>query len=379
MDRTAIIAGGGIGGLAAAIGLHRIGWSARVLERAPEFTAVGAGISLSSNGLRALDALGVGARVRALDAPGGIRSGLRSARGRWLKQTGELPIAILHRADLHAALVAAVPRDWLVPAAEVVRVTAVGEVTWRAGGAERTERAGLVIGADGVHSVTRAGLWPHAAPPQFVGRTAWRGVTRAGSVIVDAEGETLGPGGRFGILQLRGERVYWFAEARADRPDIRYADPLQEVRRRCGRWHDPIPRLLEATDPQAVLHHDLLHLPALPTYVRDRVVLVGDAAHAMTPDLGQGACQALEDVVELVARLAGQEVPDALGGYDTARLPRTQRLARASRRMGNFGVATTRPGVWAKSALSAAAPQWLIRRSIDRVTAWDAPPVPEMR
>ncbi|HVX44187.1 MAG TPA: FAD-dependent monooxygenase [Mycobacteriales bacterium] len=375
MNRTAIVVGGGIGGLAAAIGLHRIGWTALVLEQAPKFDAVGAGISLWPNALRALDALGIGDDVRALDAPGGIESGVRSAGGRWLKRTG-LPIVMLHRADLHSALVSAVPPEWLVPGAEVQQVTADGEVTWTAAGAPHTERADLVIGADGLRSVTRTQLWPDAAAPEFVGRTAWRGVTRPGGVILDAEGETMGLGGRFGILQLRDERVYWFAESRADRPDIRYPEPLEELRRRHGSWHDPIPRLLDATDPQAVLHHDLYHLPALPTYVRERVVLIGDAAHAMTPDLGQGACQALEDVVELVARLATGDVPAALAGYDAARKPRTRQMARASRRMGNIGLARTPAGLWAKSVLSVLTPGWLIAWGMQRVSAWDAPPVP---
>jgi 2-polyprenyl-6-methoxyphenol hydroxylase-like FAD-dependent oxidoreductase len=125
----------------------------------------------------------------------------------------------------------------------------------------------------------------------------------------------------------------------------RFTDPLAELRRRFHNWHEPIPALLDATRPDAVLHHDVNELRTpLPTFVAGRIVLLGDAAHAMTPNLGQGACQALEDAVTLAAALATEATVDAaLTRYDTERRPRSQSVARAARQAGRMGHQLSNP------------------------------------
>src|SRR5215472_8105947 len=152
----AIIIGGGIAGLASALALTRHGWQVEVFERAPEFTEVGAGLSLWPNALRALDALGVGEAVRGravLEGQGGIRD----AAGRWLSRTdaAELerrygPVVMIHRADLLAVLRAAVPQAALRPGITVSEVRPDGTVVYSGGQAH----ADLVVGADGLSSVT---------------------------------------------------------------------------------------------------------------------------------------------------------------------------------------------------------------------------------
>jgi 2-polyprenyl-6-methoxyphenol hydroxylase-like FAD-dependent oxidoreductase len=188
-------------------------------------------------------------------------------------------------------------------------------------------RADLVVGADGVRSITRQSVWPDAPGPRYVGYTTWRVVT--GPVPVAESSESWGRGERFGYIPLPDERVYCFAAANAQ--EGARDDGLAGLRRRFGSWHDPIPVLLEAADPGTVLHHDLYELPPLRTYTSGNVVLVGDAAHAMTPNLGQGACQALEDAVVLGNVIAGGH---GLAAYDRQRRQRTQMIARRSRRIG---------------------------------------------
>ncbi len=325
----AIIIGGGIGGLASAVALARRGWQVEVLERAPEFTEVGAGLSIWANGLRALDALGVGESVRRHATLEG-QAGIQDSAGRWLARTNGAqlerrygPTAMIHRADLLAVLCAAVPAEALRSGVTVSEVRPDGTVVHSGG----ESRADLVVGADGIHSVVRRSVWPDAPLPQYVGYTAWRMITPP--VPVGESSESWGAGERFGYVPLADGRVYCFATANA--PEGADGGGLPGLRRRFAGWHDPIPALLEAADPGAVLHDDLYELPPLAGYARGRVALVGDAAHAMTPNLGQGACQALEDAVVLAKTVDG---PSGLDAYDRLRRPRTQKIALRSHRIG---------------------------------------------
>lgn len=335
MTREAIVIGGGIGGLATAVALHRIGWRATVLERAPVLGEAGAGMSQAPNALRALDALGVGEQARSAGMPTHAAGNLRLPDGRYLQRArpGDVTgMLAFHRADLHRVLVEAVPTGWVRTGAEVTSLRQeTDRVMVRAGETEVT--ADLVVAADGIRSTVRRLLWPDAPAPRFLGRTAWLGVADLpglpGSI-------TLGPGGYFLIHPLAGGRAYWACVSTADLPGLRFEQERDEVLRRIGTWHDPVPRLIEATPPDAVIHIDIHDLDPLPAYVTGRVALLGDAAHAMSPDRGQGAGQSIEDAVVLAAALAGEaNMEAALRRYDAERRPRTQATARGARKDGH--------------------------------------------
>jgi 2-polyprenyl-6-methoxyphenol hydroxylase-like FAD-dependent oxidoreductase len=374
--RTVIVVGGGIGGLATAIALHGRGWQVRVLERAGGFAEVGAGISLMPNAMRALDAVGVGPAVRALGASD-IQGALRNPAGRRLSNLDPGAVTdrygtttILHRADLLRVLVAALPADCLMPA------TAASEVAESPDGVTVTHshgsmRADLVVGADGLRSTVRAIGWPTARPPRYAGYTAWRMVAGPLSTPVESGGETWGAGIRFGYTALPDGRVYCYATRNQPEGTTSADGELAELRRLCGDWHDPIPRLLDAVQPDAVLRHDIYDLPDLPSFVQGRLVLLGDAAHAMTPNLGQGAGQALEDAATLGAVLeAHSEVPVALARYDALRRPRTQAIVKQSRRMGAVGQWSWRPAVVVRDRLFGMVPASAMTRSLGPVLNW---------
>ena len=369
MGNKAIVVGGGIAGLASAIGLRGRGWDVEVLEQAPAFEEVGAGLSLWPNALNALDELGVGAIVREKSVLDG-EAGIRDARGRWLSRTDVAEIrnrfghiALVHRATLLDILRSALPPECLRAGTTVSHVTADGLVQ----SADGELRGDLVLGADGVNSTVRRAVWPDAPAPRYAGYTAWRFVTRR-PVDVGPGGETWGHGERFGYATLSDGRVYCFATANVDEGSD--GGDLAKLRDRFGDWHDPVPRLLDEADDADLLHHDLYDLPSLSTYVDDRVALVGDAAHAMTPNLGQGACQALEDAVVL-ARCA---TDGDLAAYDAERRPRATMISKRSARIGRVAQLEAAPAVAVRNLVMKATPASAMLRSLAPVLSWRPPP-----
>ncbi|MER0443540.1 FAD-dependent monooxygenase [Streptomyces sp. Edi4] len=382
MGNTAVVVGGGIGGLAAAIGLRRIGWEVRILERAAVLQDAGAGISLAANGLRALDELGVGEAVR--DASRGQYSGgTRTPAGSWLarmdgavleKAVGA-PIMGIPRSTLHRLLREALPVETLLIGTEADSVRQTGPGAVRVGCGDTILEADLVVAADGVGSKVRGLLFPAHPGPVYSGSTVLRAITEQ-TVELRTDFElTWGQGAEFGHLAFRDGRAEWHAVLNLP-AGTRFTDPLAELRRRFRDWHDPIPALLDATRTAAVLHHDVNEIRTpLPSYAIGRIALLGDAAHAMTPNLGQGACQALEDAVTLAAALATEPtVESALARYDAERRPRSQAVARAARQAGRMGQQLSRPlAVTLRNTAMRLTPSRAATRMILRHHAW-APP-----
>ncbi|MEU1880949.1 FAD-dependent monooxygenase [Streptosporangium sp. NPDC020072] len=362
-----IIVGGGIGGLATAVAFHRRGWQVVVLERAAEFTEVGAGLTIQPNGLRALDAIGLGERLRA----GGLAdplAGIRSRRGDWLvrNDVGSLKRRFgswvtVHRAALVDLLRAVVPPDALRSGIEVQHVQRDGTVRHSGG----TSTADLVVGADGVHSVTRRSLWSHLPGPRYVGYTTWRLI--APPQRVEGSVETWGRGERFGHVPMPDGRIYCYVMANAPAGS---RVGLDELRERFARWHHPIPALLGSAQEEAVLQHDTHELPMLPTYVSGKVAVLGDAAHAMTPNLGQGACQALEDAVTLAHAVDTLGVRAGLEAYDRTRRPRTQLIVRRSRQAGAAAHWTSTPLTVLRDAVLPLLPTRFFARSLIPAYTW---------
>lgn len=345
--RVAVV-GAGIAGLALAGGLHRRGYEVQVFERAPEVRAAGAGITLAPNGLGALDSLGYGPAVRSLQRQqGGLVGGLRDPRGRWLMR---LPAdltsrsLILDRAELHRLLLEGVPEDAVHTGCTVVDVDpASGALSIETvPGRQEAEQFDLIVGADGLHSKIRT-VWPDDPGVRYAGYSTWRGIT-SGPIDTGGMGaETWGTHARFGVAPLHDGRVYWFAVHTTPEPSMDARQP-ERLLALFGHWHDPIPGLLAATPTDTIQYLPIRELAgALGSLVHGRAVLIGDAAHAMTPNLGQGACQGLEDAAALVALLTGYESgrgPGAKGPgwllaeYDRERRRPAQRVARMSRWVG---------------------------------------------
>jgi 2-polyprenyl-6-methoxyphenol hydroxylase-like FAD-dependent oxidoreductase len=342
MVQNVAIAGAGIGGLTLAVALRRRGIEAVVLESAPELAPLGAGLALQPNAMRALASLGIDQAVRAAGAAI-ARAAVLDQRGRLIGAEHDVaamaallgaPTVAVHRARLHQVLLDALGAHHVRLGARVTGLHAGAdrvEVEIAGGTTVTTE---LLVGADGLRSMVRAQLLGDGEP-RYAGYTSWRGVTQAGAVPpLPRMSESWGHGLRFGMVDIGHGETYWFAVANAPAQG-RDGDVKAELLARFGDWHAPVRALIEATPPARILRTDICDRPPVRSWHRGRVVLLGDAAHPMTPNLGQGACQAVEDAVVLADRLAAEpDLERALLAYEGRRVPRANGMVTASRRFG---------------------------------------------
>src|SRR5919106_2136170 len=339
-----IVIGGGIGGLAAGTALRRRGIRVAIYEQAAQLGEVGAGLSLWTNAVRALVKLGLSESLNTLGLAqtGGV---LRSWRGDVLMgmpEGGAPPSpetprgVVVHRAQLHAALLAAAGPERVKLGATCVGFEQGDRGVTARFADGREARGDFLIGADGLHSAVRAQL-VGARRPRYAGYTAWRGVARFehGRLPEGAGAETWGCGARFGLVPMSRGRVYWHATRNAPEGERETERRKPGLLRLFRGWHDPIEALIEATDEGAILRNDICDREPLRRWTRQRVTLLGDAAHPMTPNLGQGACQTIEDAVVLAHSLGeAADAPAALAAYEARRLERTSRIVIQSWRVG---------------------------------------------
>jgi 2-polyprenyl-6-methoxyphenol hydroxylase-like FAD-dependent oxidoreductase len=339
-----LIVGGGIAGLGLACALRRAGIAWELVERAPAWAPVGAGIVLGVNAMRVMRRLGLDDEIRARGHEL-AEMAITDAREVVLARTNLAALAArfgpsvaIHRATLHGVLAKAAgdgvrlgtTLTSLEPGPERVRARAED-------GAEG--EYALVVGADGLRSLTRSQLFGDVAPT-YAGYTCWRLVAERPSGFTRAQ-EMWGRGRRFGIVPIDdGSRVYCFAVANApagtpDPEDGR----VERFRRRFAGFAGPVPAVLEqVVRPEQLIHNDLEEVVQRPWH-RGRAVLVGDAAHGMTPNMGQGAAMALEDVAVLGELLGGGaalegDLESVLRAWRERREPRVRWVQDQSRRIG---------------------------------------------
>jgi 2-polyprenyl-6-methoxyphenol hydroxylase-like FAD-dependent oxidoreductase len=331
------IAGGGVGGLAAAVALRARGHRVRVYERrAKPETGTGA-MLLWPNGFAALDAIGLGDRLRAgtteiehID----FRTELGRNLARW--DVGCAPrvtgIRLVYRARLLGALLASIPADSIQFGSAVAGFRLYGggvEVLFEGGG---KEHADLLVLCDGVHSRLRAQLFGQPAPAT-VSQVIWFGTVDYGDdgkLPAGLAVGTTGDGRRFCAARVDRQRVFWYATVNAARrPSRAGAEALAAV---FAQWHAPIQDLIRAAPDEEIIPIALTDSPPLRRWGRGHITLLGDSAHACLPDMGQGAGLALESAVGLAERIAsGEPLEAALRNWEARRRVEVGEAIRMSR------------------------------------------------
>jgi 2-polyprenyl-6-methoxyphenol hydroxylase-like FAD-dependent oxidoreductase len=369
------IIGGGIGGLTAAVALARKGLAAEIYEQAPVLEEVGAGIGLWPNAMTALESIGLSGKVEQL-AVTVTRQGLRRSDGTWLmcfpadlmeKRWGA-GFVVVHRAELQQLLAAEFGSSAVHLGARCTGVEdGNGAVTARFADG-REVRADVLIGADGVHSAVRTALFG-PAPLGYRGYVTVRGITAQGSVPLPADGtETWGRGARFGLGPTSGQRIIWYATWNAAAGGKDDGDTAARLRELFGGWHDPIPAVIEATPETTLIRNDIYDRRPTRTWSRGRAALIGDAIHPMTPDLAQGACQAIVDATTLATCLAAsRDSRAALREYQQRRWRNAALTTLMARTMGAMGQWEGRIPCTARNTLTRAIPLSLQLRQFDLV------------
>lgn len=363
------IAGAGIGGLTLACALARQGRPFRIFEAAEELRPAGAGIALADNAFRALAHLDLADAVRACGQP------LEEAA--ILEPSGRT-IAVFRTAEVVPGATVAMSRSALQQALLAALGSRVETARRVSGYDARDHRvrvefadgetclADLLVGADGLHSAVRRAMRGDE-PVRYSGSTSWRAIT---DFDVDDPGrftETWGVRRRFGIVPLSGRSVYWFAVAGAaaggsDAPGI-----AADLRARFAGWHAPIDAVLASTPADRIVRTDIADRRPIRTWTDGRVVLLGDAAHPMTPNMGMGGCQAIEDAVVLADALAREAgVPQALARYAAARVRRANSFVNRSYRLGQIAHARSAPLRWLRNRALGAVPARLVARGMAR-------------
>lgn len=371
---TIAIAGGGIGGLAAAAALAHVGIESVVFEKEKALAPAGSAFLIGANAHKALHQMGLGERFVKI-GQARVVGELRSYRGKLIASVPEsvlragvgFPNTNVERSDLRSLLFEAAGAHQVRFGANVTGFEERGGLVEVQTSSGERETFSALIGADGIGSVVRKALLGPARA-KYVGYCAWQGVSMLD--IPNDKGTSLEIWGirrRTGYGYLGKGRWGWWGsslepEGGADPVDGR----CESIAARFDGWWGPSPELIRSTPPEKILRNDIRVRPPDKVWGRGPVTLLGDAAHLMTPDLGQGACQAIIDGVVLARTLKGvpaDGLPAALRRYEAIRQPQSVLIAKASARLGRHAHYRNRAAFALRNAALGALPASVVNRA----------------
>lgn len=340
-----VIIGAGMGGLTTGIALKKFGHQVRIFEQTEKILPVGAAISLWSNGVKCLNYLGLTDKIAKL---GGQMDDLAYVNGLTgdvmtqfsllplIEEVGQRPYPVA-RADLQNMLMDEFGRDQIYLGKKMVSLedkADYAEVHFADGS---STQADLLIGADGTHSLTRTYVLGQQVQRRYAGYVNWNGLVEISEDLAPAQQWTtyVGEGKRASLMPVADGKFYFFLDvplpAGLDNNRDEYKKLLKQY---FVDWCQPVQQLIERLDPQKTNRVEIHDIEPFTQFYKGRVVILGDAAHSTTPDIGQGGCQAMEDAIYLARSLQINTlgVEDALRRYQNKRNERANELVLRARK-----------------------------------------------
>lgn len=342
-ELKAIIVGAGMAGLAAGIAMRQAGYEVEIYEKTSKLRPAGAGISLWSNGIKILNKLGLGKEVAAI---GGQMNRMEylSHKGEslnninllsFIEQVGQRPYPV-SRTDLQQMMLEAFGEADVRMGMRCVEVKQDAESATAIFEDGSTATGDVVIGADGIHSVVRTYLGGGKIEPRYAGYVNWNGLVDASPDLAPSDAWVIyvGEGKRASMMPVGDNRFYYFMGCPKPQGTLKPEDIRAELKETFAGWVQPVQNLIEKLDPEQTNRLEITDIDPLPQLVKGRIALVGDSAHATTPTLGQGGCQAMEDAEVLCRYLVTTNisVEDALKRYQAERKERVANLVLKARK-----------------------------------------------
>ncbi len=348
MDKLkVIIVGAGMGGLTTAIAMRQAGYDVEIYDRVRQLRPAGAGISLWSNGVKVLNRLGLGAEIAQI---GGTmqRMSYLSKTGETLTdfslqplidRVGQRPYPV-SRTDLQQMLLTAFGAKNVQLNSQCIAVEQTEESATAIFADGRRATGDMVVGADGTHSIIRTTVLGQPTTRRYAGYVNWNGLVEANQSLAPKQSWVIyvGDHQRASMMPVGGDRFYFFFDVPLPKGSEPKGDAQEELSCYFKGWAEPVQRLIQQLKPTQTNRVEIHDIEPLPTLVRGRVALLGDAGHSTAPDLGQGGCQAIEDawVLTNVLLTTNLGVADALKRYETARRDRTAEIILKARKRADM-------------------------------------------
>ncbi|MBT2704470.1 FAD-dependent monooxygenase [Chryseobacterium sp. ISL-80] len=379
------IIGAGIGGLSAAIALQRQGVKVKVFEKATELIETGAGIVLAANAIKVLEKLGVANQVRQAGSPV-KKAEIRTSDGKLIvnmpvhKQAERYGTYsyLIYRPELQRILYEKLKPDTVVFGKKFSGIEQDRKKVTSFFEDGEMNTSDLLIGADGVHSRVRKEI-VEDSPLRYSGFTAFRGISYFADERFPEElgggFEAWGRGKRFGFSHLGKGRVFWFAAVNMPEGTLTaLANKKKTVLHHFHWWWGPIEAVIDSTADSKILVHEIFDRKPVDSWHKGRAVLLGDAAHPMLPNLGQGGAQAMEDALILTncLKLNPGEIEQALNQYEHLRSSRTKKIVQSSRMMARMMQLENSAAIRLRNHMIRNTPDEMKIKRLDWVLGYDA-------
>lgn len=336
------IIGGGVAGLTASIALEQLGRDFQLFEQTKIVKGIGAGFGLAANAMQALEIIGLREEVEQigyylnsfaiLDQWGDI---LVNPNTNSLSHKYNQQNFAIHRADLHLYLLSKIAQERLHLGKQATKFLQKEKTVLLTFADGTQHECNYLIIADGVKSPLRQQLIPSSVP-RYAGYSCWRATIDNTDIKLNQGTETWGKQGRFGMTPLVNNRIYWYACINGPQNSEIFRNySIADLQKQFADYHDPIQRLLANSKDADLIWSDIIDIKPLQNLAYHNILLIGDAGHATTPNMGQGACQAIEDVAVLQNELRRKiDVVAAFKAFEKRRLSRTRYITDTSKRIG---------------------------------------------